>query len=156
MGTSPQVPSRSYVSSPPTGHHRPSHSTSSNYNSPSIAPPPQASIHPGPGVRRQSDYVEHHNQSYSGYVPPSSSARQPIDYPTPHGLSHPQLPPMAASHVLERQDQRPAVPRSTSIRGLDLVANGEAVRYWNDVMLGLTGLKNFGSSVRSHSGFYKS
>lgn len=143
MGTSSQVPSRSYVTSPPT-NHRPSHSTSSNYNSPSIAPPPQASIHPGPGVRRQSDYVEHHNQSYSGYVPPSSS-RQPIDYPTPHGLSHPQPPPPAASHVLERQDQRPAVPRSTSIRGLDLVANGEAVRYWSDVMLGLTGLKNFGS-----------
>lgn len=136
-----QVPSRSYITSPVIGHHRHSQSTSSNYNSPSIAAPPQASIHPGPGVRRQSDYVEHHNQTYSGYVPPSSS-RQPIDYPTPHGLA---LPQPTASHALERQDHRPAVPRSTSIRGLDLVVNGETVKYWNDVVLGLTGLKNFGS-----------
>lgn len=37
------------------------------------------------------------------------------------------------------------MPRSGSIRGLDLVANGDEVRYWGDVMLGLTGLKNFGS-----------
>lgn len=146
------VPSRSYVTSPPTAGHRASHSTSSHYNSPStIAPPPQASIHPGPGVRRQSDYVEHHNQAYSGYMSPNStsSSRQPksIDYPTPHGLalSHPQPPPPTAAHSLERYDARPAVPRSTSIRGLDLVANGDEIRYWNDVMLGLTGLKNFGS-----------
>jgi ubiquitin carboxyl-terminal hydrolase 8 len=143
----PQVPSRSYVSSPPTSAptHRPSNSISA-YNSPAIAPPPQASIHPGPGPRRQSGYVEHHNQSYSGYMAPSSS-RPPIDYPTPHGLghNHPQPPLPTASHALERYDSRPAVPRSSSIRELNLVANGEEVRYWGDVMLGLTGLKNFGS-----------
>ena len=151
-----QVPSRSYVASPPTTHstHRPSNSLS-NYNSPSIAPPPQASIHPGPGPRRQSGYVEHHNQSYSGYMSPSSS-RQPIDYPTPHGLahSHPQPPLPTASHTLERYDARPNVPRSSSIRELALVANGEEVRYWGDVMLGLTGLKNFGSYLFSSLGVY--
>jgi hypothetical protein len=59
--------------------------------------------------------------------------------------SHPQPPPPVAAHTLERYDSRPPVPRSTSIRELALVANGEAVRYWGDVMLGLTGLKNFGS-----------
>ena len=143
-----QAPSRSYATSPPTAStHRPSNSLSA-YNSPSIAPPPQASIHPGPGPRRQSGYVEHHNQSYSGYIP---SSRQPIDYPTPHGLSHshPQPPPPTAAHSLERYDARPNVPRSSSIRELALVANGEEVRYWGDVMLGLTGLKNFGSYVPS-------
>jgi len=144
-----QAPSRSYATSPPTASsHRPSNSLSA-YNSPSIAAPPQASIHPGPGPRRQSGYVEHHNQSYSGYIPTS---RQPIDYPTPHGLSHshPQPPPPTAAHSLERYDARPNVPRSSSIRELALVANGEEVRYWGDVMLGLTGLKNFGSYVPSH------
>ena len=143
-----QNPSRSYASSPPTSgpSHRPTNSLSA-YNSASIAPPPQASIHPGPGPRRQSGYVEHHNQSYSGYMP--SQSRQPIDYPTPHGLSHshPQPPPPTAAHSLERYDARPNVPRSSSIRELALVANGEEVRYWGDVMLGLTGLKNFGAYV---------
>jgi ubiquitin carboxyl-terminal hydrolase 8 len=139
------APSRHYMTSP--NAYRPSSSNSlSSYNSPtSIAPPPQASIHPGPGVRRQSDYVEHHNQAYSGYIPPN----RPIEYPQAHGLGHsntPQPPPPTASHALERYDARPAVVRSGSIRGLDLVANqGDEVRYWNDVVLGLTGLKNFGA-----------
>lgn len=146
------APSRSYVSSPPgpgpSSNHRPSNSLSA-YNSPAIAPPPQASIHPGPGPRRQSDYVEHHNQSYSGYMPPpSSSSRPPVANSgrgMGHSHAHPQPPPPTAAHALERYDSRPPVPRSTSIRELALVANGEEVRYWGDVMLGLTGLKNFGS-----------
>ena len=38
--------------------------------------------------------------------------------------------------------------RSGSIRGLDLVAReGDEVRYWNDIVLGLTGLKNLGKCV---------
>jgi len=46
---------------------------------------------------------------------------------------------------MERYDPRPGVVRSGSIRGLDLVAReGDEVRYWNDVVLGLTGLKNLG------------
>lgn len=123
------------VASPPSYH--PTYSP--------IAPPPQASIHPGPGVRRQSDYVEHHNQSYSGYT------NRPIEYPQAHGLS-PQIPAPTASHALERYDARPAVLRSGSVRGLDLVANqGDEVRYWNDVVLGLTGLKNFGATCYMNS-----
>lgn len=46
---------------------------------------------------------------------------------------------------MEKYDTRPAVVRSGSIRALDLVAGGgDDVRYWNDVALGLTGLKNLG------------
>jgi len=84
--------------------------------------------------------VEQHNQAYSGY-----SARQPIDYPQAHALTPvPQPPPAAQGHVSERYD-RSAVVRSTSIRGLDQVAkDGDDVQYWNDVVLGLTGLKNLG------------
>ena len=122
--------------------------TSDRYSSQTaIAPPPQASIHPGPGARRRSDYVEQHNQTYSGYTsPPPPASRQSIDYPQAHALaSVPQPPPPAQSHGLERYDMRPAVVRSGSIRGLDLVSReGDEVRYWNDIVLGLTGLKNLG------------
>jgi ubiquitin carboxyl-terminal hydrolase 8 len=45
---------------------------------------------------------------------------------------------------MERYDTRPAVVRSGSLRGLDLIAKGDEVRYWNDIVLGLTGLKNLG------------
>lgn len=140
---------RAYVSSPPPlpshsrAHHSPSPSLSS-YTSP-IAAPPQASIHPGPGARRRSDYVEQHNQAYSGYQSPSS--RPSIDYPQAHALAPnvPQPPPAAQSHVSERYDQRQTVVRSGSMRGLDQMASGgDEVRYWNDVVLGLTGLKNLG------------
>jgi len=140
---------RTYVSSPPPLHSstRPNHSPSpslSQYASPSIAPPPQASIHPGPGARRRSDYVEQHNQSYSGYTP--SSSRPSIDYPQAHALAHvPQPPPAAQSHPSERSDPRAHVVRSSSMRGLDQVArDGDELPYWNDVVLGLTGLKNLG------------
>jgi hypothetical protein len=30
---------------------------------------------------------------------------------------------------------------------MDLVAGGDEVRYWNDIVLGLTGLKNLGKCV---------
>lgn len=137
-------PSRPYVSSPPPVHqpsrHAPSNSVASSSYSP-IAPPPQASIHPGPGARRRSDYVEHSTQPYSG-------SRPSIDYPQPHALSLVQPPPAAQGHGMERYDARPSVVRSGSIRGLDLVANqGDDVRYWNDIVLGLTGLKNLGKWV---------
>ncbi len=127
--------------------HSPSGSLSSYSTQTTIAPPPQASLHPGPGARRRSDYVEQHNQTYSGYSTPAPPASKPsIDYPQAHALaSVPQPPPAAQSHALERYETRPAVVRSGSIRGLDLVAReGDEVRYWNDVVLGLTGLKNLG------------
>jgi ubiquitin carboxyl-terminal hydrolase 8 len=77
------------------------------------------------------------------------SPRQQIDYPQAHALAAvPQPPPAAQTQVFERYDTRPAVARSGSIRALDLVAReGDEVRYWNDVVLGLTGLKNLGKWV---------
>ena len=141
-------PSRSYITSPPIAPSRPTHSPShslSSYSatSPTIAPPPQASIRPGPGSRRRSEYVEQQNQPYTGFT---SSPRGSVDYPQAHALTRvPQPPPAAQSPSFERYDTRPAVVRSGSIRGLDLVAReGDEVRYWNDVVLGLTGLKNLG------------
>lgn len=139
---------RGYVSSPPPANPRAHHASSaslSSYNtSTPIAPPPQASIHPGPGARRRSDYVEQHNQAYSGYQ--SHHTRPSIDYPQAHALAQvPQPPPAAQGHHSERYDTRPSVVRSGSIRGLDLVAReGDDVPYWNDISLGLTGLKNLG------------
>ncbi|WWD20590.1 hypothetical protein CI109_105066 [Kwoniella shandongensis] len=157
-------PSRSYVPSPAPSHSH-NHSQSSSYSSQTtIAPPPQASIHPGPGARRRSDYVEQHGQSYSGYPaaaspvtspPPHSSTRPAIDYPQAHALgvaARVPQPPPAVVTPLERYDTRPAVVRSGSIRGLDLVAReGDEVRYWNDVVLGLTGLKNLGNTCYMNS-----
>lgn len=135
-------------STPHRSGHAPSHSISSSYNAQPISPPPQASIHPGPGSRRRSDYVEHSNQAYSGYSAPQAplSPRATIDYPQAHALAMvPQPPPPTQSHAMEKYDTRPSVVRSGSIRGLDLVSGGgDDVRYWNDVALGLTGLKNLG------------
>ena len=145
----PRSNSRTHVTSPPSvprTSHSPSKFISSYSTShPSnIAPPPQASIRPGPGSRRRSDYVEHENQSYTGYT--SSSPRASVDYPQTHALARvPQPPPPTQSHAFERYDTRPGVVRSGSIRGLDLVSReGDEVRYWNNVALGLTGLKNLG------------
>lgn len=140
--SSPQIP---HTLSPPRPTHRTSGSLSSYDNHTPIASPPPASIRPGPDSRRRSDYVEQHNQPYSGY--PSPGGRQTsIDYPQAHSLgAMPQVPPATQAHSLERYDARPSVIRSGSIRGLDLVASqGDEVRYWNDVVLGLTGLKNLG------------
>ncbi len=137
---------------PSRSSRSPSKSLSSYSSQTTIAPPPQASIHPGPGARRRSDYVEQHNQTYSGYhLTPSPTSRASIDYPQAHALiSVPQPPPAAQSHALERYETRPAVVRSGSIRGLDLVAReGDEVRYWNDIVLGLTGLKNLGKWVKT-------
>ncbi|WVF68021.1 hypothetical protein IAT40_002783 [Kwoniella sp. CBS 6097] len=148
-----QQPSRSYAQTPSSSHSR----TQSNYASPSstIAPPPQASIHPGPGARRRSDYLDHSTQSYSGggaAYTPTTSPRPAIDYPQAHALAMVPQPPPAAMSPMERYDTRPAVVRSGSIRGLDLVAReGDEVRYWNDVVLGLTGLKNLGNTCYMNS-----
>jgi ubiquitin carboxyl-terminal hydrolase 8 len=133
-----EYPSRSYLPSPPpTSRHTASNSLS--YPTPAIVPPPQS--HPGPGARRRSDYVEHHNQTYSGYNAPLSPRQGHIDYPAPHALGSIPKPAPSQSHVLERH----GVPRSQSIRALDLIAKEEGeVRYWNDVALGMTGLKNLG------------
>nr|XP_018259897.1 uncharacterized protein I303_07969 [Kwoniella dejecticola CBS 10117]OBR82055.1 hypothetical protein I303_07969 [Kwoniella dejecticola CBS 10117] len=145
-------PSRSYAPSP-ISHTR----SPSNYSSSAtpIAAPPQASIHPGPGARRRSDYLDQHGQTYSGSaLTTAPSPRPAIDYPQAHALSSANLaqPPPAAINPMDRYDTRPAVVRSGSIRGLDLVAReGDEVRYWNDVVLGLTGLKNLGNTCYMNS-----
>ncbi|KAK6906785.1 hypothetical protein I203_100772 [Kwoniella mangroviensis CBS 8507] len=141
-------PSRSYAPSP-VSHTR----SPSNYSSSAtpITAPPQASIHPGPGARRRSDYLDQHGQAYSGLAG-VSSPRPPIDYPQAHALASVPQPPPAAVSPMDRYDTRPAVVRSGSIRGLDLVAReGDEVRYWNDVVLGLTGLKNLGNTCYMNS-----
>nr|XP_019051247.1 hypothetical protein I302_01696 [Kwoniella bestiolae CBS 10118]OCF30177.1 hypothetical protein I302_01696 [Kwoniella bestiolae CBS 10118] len=141
-------PSRSYAPSP-ISHTR----SPSNYSSTAtpITAPPQASIHPGPGARRRSDYLDQHGQAYSGSAG-VSSPRPAIDYPQAHALATVPQPPPAAISPMDRYDTRPAVVRSGSIRGLDLVAReGDEVRYWNDVVLGLTGLKNLGNTCYMNS-----
>ncbi|WVQ85882.1 hypothetical protein IAT38_008050 [Cryptococcus sp. DSM 104549] len=188
-------PSRSYVSHShtqsqpyPTPHqpqpkpYAPHHGHTSSYSSHgAIAAPPQASIHPGPGARRRSDYVEHSGQHYSGSASPAQppqagyftspppgpgpgglvSPRQNIDYPQAHALANVPMPPPAVAKPMERYDytqQGPAVAqgqlkRSDVHRGLSAVANqrGEKVEYWEDVVLGITGLKNLGNTCYMNS-----
>lgn len=112
----------------------------SNYATPtSIAPPPRASVHTSAMTRRQS----------SGYMDYQSPGNQPrIDYPQAHALVRvPQPPPAAASHSLERQDQR--VPVRLPPRTDQFSETG--VRYWRDTKLGLTGLKNLGNTCYMNS-----
>nr|ODN90061.1 ubiquitin carboxyl-terminal hydrolase 8 [Cryptococcus depauperatus CBS 7841] len=170
-----------------------------------IAALPQASIHPGPGARRRSDYVEHNGQAYSGTAtpvtsppapsassgayytsppPPSTagiiSSRQSIDYPQAHALAKVPvpMPPPAAARPMDRTDyastpmvhsgslnnaQGPGVIRSNAVRGLDRAANGydgyikngfngnDRCGYWQDVVLGITGLKNLGNTCYMNS-----
>ncbi|ORY35841.1 hypothetical protein BCR39DRAFT_512474 [Naematelia encephala] len=156
--TSHQSSHRPYVTSAQLP--RPSHSASPSLSSSAYASgstpitvPPPATQHPGIGSRRRSNLIEQHGQPYSGYATsPPLSSRQSIDYPQAHALSSIQPPPAAQAHALERYDARPSVVRSGSIRGLDLVAReGDEVRYWNDVVLGLTGLKNLGNTCYMNS-----
>ncbi|WVQ70525.1 hypothetical protein IAR50_000044 [Cryptococcus sp. DSM 104548] len=89
----------SYKSPPPLASHQ-HHRTGSSYSGQApIAAPPQASIHPGPGARRRSDYIEHSGQTYSGAPTPStSSTPQPqsqVQSPTSNYYSSPPLAPSA-------------------------------------------------------------
>lgn len=149
-------PPRSHAASAPLRHPNgsstslSSYAPQSSYGSPTaVAPPPQASINPGPMARRRSDYVEQHNQAYSGYSSPQApTSKSSLDYPQAHPLTKiPQPPPAAASHALERHDPRGQIPRSQSVMSMDAMSvlpNGEDMKYWNDIALGLSGLKNLG------------
>lgn len=148
----------------PRASHASSNSISSNYSTPSyappqpprrqdsfsnyatqtnIAPPPRASVHTSAMTRRQS----------SGYMDyQSAPGNQPrIDYPQAHALVRvPQPPPVAASHSLERQDQRVPVRMPPQQRNADQFSE-TGVRYWRDTKLGLTGLKNLGNTCYMNS-----
>lgn len=109
------------------------------------SPPPQASIGPGLLARKRSDYIDHHGQPYTGYV--GHSPKTSIDYPTPRSGPIPP-PPVAVTPGLERHDSRPPhAPRSASIisfDGLSKLPDFDDMLYWNDVGLGISGLKNLG------------
>lgn len=108
-------------------------------------PPPPATSNsiPGPLSRRRSDYIEHHNQPYSGYVD-RHSRQNSVSYPN---LAQPQVPPPAASATTGRQETRPQPPRSESIISFDSLSklpDQDDMLYWSDVGLGISGLKNLG------------
>ncbi|GMK54579.1 hypothetical protein CspeluHIS016_0111650 [Cutaneotrichosporon spelunceum] len=150
--TRPQMPRASHGSSNSIssasgsmqGHTVPSHNrtdTFSNYSAPTgIAPPPRASVHTSAITRRQSstDYIEY-----------GSPRQQPrIEYPQAHGMVRvPQPPPAAASHGLDRQDQRAPMRLPQHVENV----SETEVRYWRDTRLGLTGLKNLGNTCYMNS-----
>ncbi len=134
----------------PTISHKSGQSISS-YQSPTTGsssgptPPPAAATRPEVS-RRRSDYVEQHNQAYSGYTLPSSPSRRSLEYPSVAGRSIPQPPPVAATPQHDRQDIRPRQHRSASVMSYEGLANvsSDEVVYWNDVAVGMSGLKNLG------------
>ncbi|KAJ9103206.1 hypothetical protein QFC21_002629 [Naganishia friedmannii] len=115
-------------------------------------PPPLASTSPGPLSRKRSDYVDQHNQAYSGYQ--NHTSRPSMDYPQIGVSSIPQPPPAAATSSSERQESRPRADRSASIisfDGLSKLPESDDMMYWNDVALGISGLKNLGNTCYMNS-----
>jgi ubiquitin carboxyl-terminal hydrolase 8 len=126
------------------GYTVPSHNRTDSFSNYSvqtgIAPPPRASVHTSAMTRRQS------STDYMDYGSPRQQPR--IEYPQAHGLVRvPQPPPAAASHGLERQDQRAPMRLPQRVENL----NETGVRYWRDTKLGLTGLKNLGNTCYMNS-----
>jgi ubiquitin carboxyl-terminal hydrolase 8 len=124
---------------------QPSAYSKNAYTSASPTPPPLASTSPGPLSRKRSDYVDQHNQAYSGYQ--NHTSRPSMDYPQIGVSSIPQPPPAAATSSSERQESRPRADRSASIisfDGLSKLPESDDMMYWNDVALGISGLKNLG------------
>ncbi len=119
----------------------------SKYNSGSNggpAMPPAASLSPGRLTRKSSDYAEHGTASYAGYS--AHAPRSSLDYGRTDP-SAPTPPPMAASPPTARQDNRPAPPRRSSTITFDNLTRlpaGQDMLYWNEVALGISGLKNLG------------
>lgn len=134
-------PSTSYQSQPLIPSHAPKSRSGSiskydGYGGVPVPPPP------GHLARKRSDYIDHHNRDYSGYVSPSPA--KSIDYPQPGAGV--KTPPLAVTTSLER-DSRPQANRSASIisfDGLSKLPDLDDVVYWNDVALGISGLKNLG------------
>lgn len=115
-----------------------------------IASPPQASINPSQLSRRRSDFVDQSQEALSSYI-----ARSPIDYPE---LTSPTIirPPPVAASSMERLDNRPRVqqvtpsftPASVGATGPTppRVASDYPVKYWCDMQIGTSGLKNLGNT----------
>ncbi|KAJ9119135.1 hypothetical protein QFC22_003626 [Naganishia vaughanmartiniae] len=122
------------------------------YTGTAPTPPPLASSSPGPLSRKRSDYVDQHNQAYSGYQ--NHTSRPSMDYPQIGVSSIPQPPPAAATSSSERQESRPRADRSASIisfDGLSKLPESDDMMYWNDVALGISGLKNLGNTCYMNS-----
>ncbi|KAL0060484.1 ubiquitin-specific protease doa4 [Marasmius tenuissimus] len=116
-----------------------------------ITSPPQASVNP-PLSRRRSDYIDQSQEAVSGLH------RAPIEYPELPSQHTIRPPPAVASPVLDRQENRSRIsqgyssPRPSS-PGKKLVAptppridSDWPVRYWPDVPIGMSGLKNMGNT----------
>ncbi|OXG41036.1 ubiquitin carboxyl-terminal hydrolase 8 [Cryptococcus neoformans Bt15] len=103
--------SQSQLYTPTYRHH---HSrTGSTYSSHgAIAAPPQASIHPGPGARRRSDYIEHTGQSYSGSASTSPSIQSTGTTPQPQQQYY-TSPPLPASNSMTPSISSIASPRAS-------------------------------------------
>ncbi|KIR42515.1 ubiquitin carboxyl-terminal hydrolase 8 [Cryptococcus deuterogattii 99/473] len=90
-------------------HHSRTGSTYSFHGA--IAAPPQASIHPGPGARRRSDYIEHTGQSYSGSTATSPSIQSTSTTPQPQ--QYYTSPPLPASNSMTPSLSSMASPRAS-------------------------------------------
>ncbi|KAG7094165.1 hypothetical protein E1B28_007776 [Marasmius oreades] len=119
-----------------------------------IASPPQASINPSLS-RRRSDYIDQSQEAVSGLH------RPPIEYPELPSQHTIRPPPAVASPALERQENRPWISQSYTSPPLPSPAPASGklaaptpprinsdwpVRYWSDVSIGMSGLKNLGNT----------
>lgn len=138
----PLVPASAASAGPSRYESSSPYSTSPN-GGPTL--PPTASIGPGILARKRSDYAEHHNKPYTGYM--GHGPRPSMEYPQVAHSPILQPPPPAAVTPTERQEYRPDFNRSASIisfDGLSKLPASDDMHYWNDVALGISGLKNLG------------
>ncbi|RDB15347.1 Ubiquitin carboxyl-terminal hydrolase 8 [Hypsizygus marmoreus] len=112
-----------------------------------ITSPPQASINPSQLSRRRTDYVDQSQEALLTF-----HTRPAIDYPelsTSQQVLRP--PPVAATSVLERQDNRPRLqhvppPFSPTAPKAPRIQSDYPVTYWLDEKIGISGLKNLGNT----------
>lgn len=112
--------------------------------------PPIASINPYPLSRRRSDYPDQTQEALS------TLSSRPVDYPELSSSSVLRPPPVAAAPALERQENRPRLPQhahSFSLTGPrpPMIQSDYPVKYWSDVQIGISGLKNLGNTCYMNS-----
>ncbi|KAL0574304.1 ubiquitin-specific protease doa4 [Marasmius crinis-equi] len=156
--SSPQINGSSSITYPsfstrsPAGHSASASVSSFTPTQYDITSPPQASINP-PLSRRRSDYIDQSQEAVSGLH------RAPIEYPELPSQHTIRPPPAVASPALERQENRPWItqnytsPPPPGSPGKKLQAptppripSDWPVRYWPDVPIGMSGLKNMGNT----------